>query len=312
MSENAPKATYTRKEVLRLLAITERQLRGWERHNLIRHAETFAFNDLIALRTLMKLCESRISITKIKAAISAVRARLRHIEDPLRELKVISEGSRIRVEVNGQQMESLSGQLLFNFDRAELKRLLSFPAAKKSEESQQGKRHSAERCFQQGLEYEQNGAVADAIKAYETAVDLDPGSAGAWLNLGTIFFNARQYSRSEGFYKKALEADPGYALAHFNIANLYDERGNYAKALHHYQRAVELSPGYADAHYNLALLHQGTGQVMDAMRHWTTYLRLDPGSAWGAIARRELDKIRKSTVVPGFRQKSTGTRPVLD
>ena len=175
-----------------------------------------------------------------------------------------------------------------------------FPDRKKTEESR-GRRESAEKWFQRGLECEQTGAIPEAIKAYESAVALDPTSAGAWLNLGTIFFNARQFSKAEGHYRKALEADPKYALAHFNIANLYDERGDYERALRHYQEAVRLHPSYADAHYNLALLFQGSGQVMDAVRHWKTYLKLDPTSSWAAIARRELDKLRRYTVVAGKR-----------
>jgi Tfp pilus assembly protein PilF len=287
-----------------MLAVTEQQLRGWERHDLIPRRETFAFSDLIALRTLMRLRQSRISPAKIRAAVSAIRERLRGVTDPLKEVKVFSEGKHIRVEIAGQHMEPVSGQLLFNFDHEELARLLSFPG-KPPQENGRTRRESAERWFQRGLEYEQSGAVHDAIQAYEMAVGIDSGSAGAWLNLGTIYFNARQFTKAENHYKRALEADPQYALAHFNIANLYDDQGDHRRAMTHYQHAVRLNPAYADAHYNLALLYQGAGHVMEAVRHWKTYLKLDPGSSWGAIARRELEKLRKSTVVQGARRKKT-------
>ena len=300
MAEITPKDSYTRTEVLRLLNISERQLRAWERHELVRPAEFFAFSDLIALRTLIKLKEARVPSQKIRLAVEAIRDKMRYVADPLKELKVYSEGKRIRVEISGQQMEPLSGQLLFDFDQKELRRLLSFPGAKPNKKDQQAQKENAERWFQRGLELEQTGAPIDqALEAYETAVKLDPGSAGAWVNLGTIHFNARRFPKAEEFYGKAIEADPKYALAHFNLANLYDELGFYDKALDHYRDAVALNPQYADAHYNLALLYQGNGQVMEAVRHWKTYLRLDPGSAWGAIARRELGKLRKSTLLDG-------------
>jgi tetratricopeptide (TPR) repeat protein len=305
--DTAPKATYSRAEVRRLLAITERQLKGWEQHSLIQPTETFAFSDLIALRALVKLRENKIPPARIRSALAAVRERIHDIEDPLKELKVLSDGKRIHVEVNGQHMEPVSGQLLFNFDRVELSRLLAFPARSTRDDSR-NRRESAEKWFQRGLECEQTGAVQEAIHSYQTAVQQDPGSAGAWLNLGTIFFNAGQLGRAESHYRKALEADSDYALAHFNVANLYDERGDYRRALVHYQHAVRINPTYADAHYNLALLYQGSGQVMEAVRHWKIYLKLDPGSSWGVIARRELEKLRKSTVVQGLRRaRSTGT-----
>jgi tetratricopeptide (TPR) repeat protein len=298
--EIAPKAVYSREEVRRLLDLSERQLRGWEKNRLFPVLELFAFSDLIALRTLVKLRDSRIPPARIRDVLAALRERLQGVTDPLKQLRLVSDGRRIHVQVGANAMEPISGQLLLNFGEAELKRLVSFPDRKKTDESR-SRRESAEKWFQRGLECEQTGAVPDAIKAYESAVALDPTSAGAWLNLGTIHFNARQFSKAESNYRKALEADPKYALAHFNIANLYDERGDYERALRHYQEAVTLYPSYADAHYNLALLFQGSGQVMDAVRHWKTYLKLDPGSTWASIARRELEKLRRHTVHTGKR-----------
>jgi len=68
------------------------------------------------------------------------------------------------------------------------------------------------------------------IEAYEKAVELDPHSAGALVNLGTIYFNARDLARAERYYRQATEVDPSYALAHFDLANLFDERGDRPKA----------------------------------------------------------------------------------
>ena len=96
-----------------------------------------------------------------------------------------------------------------------------------------------------------------------------------------------------------MEADDDYALAHFNLANLYDERGRRELAEQHYARALEIAPTYADAHYNLALLQQGSNRMMEAVRHWNAYLKLDPSSQWAKVARRELEKLRKATVVHG-------------
>lgn len=294
---------YSREEVRRLLGVSERQLRGWEKHRLIPSLEQFGFTDLIALRTLTKLRENRIPPAKIRTVLGALRERLDGVTDPLKELRLVSDGKRIHVQVDGNSMEAISGQLLLNFDKAELKRLVSFPDRKKAEDSR-SRRESAEKWFQRGLECEQTGAIQDAVRAYESAVGLDPTSAGAWLNLGTIFFNARQFAKAETHYRHALEADPKYALAHFNIGNLYDERGDYDRALRHYQEAVRLHPTYADAYYNLALLFQASGHVMDAVRQWKTYLKLDPSSSWASIARRELTKLRSYTVVAGKRART--------
>jgi tetratricopeptide (TPR) repeat protein len=302
VSGTAAKQAYSRAGARRLLKITERQLQSWERQKLVASSETYGFKELLALRTLIKLRSSRVPPLTLRRALNALVAKLRDIEDPLTQLKIYAHGRRIRVDLEGRAMEAESGQLLLNFDQGELTRLLEF-RVKDGSGAERERRASAEQWFQRGLELEQTGApIEQVIEAYQKALELDPTSAGALVNLGTIHFNARSWKEAEQYYKQAIEADPDYALAHFDLANLYDERGDRSKALEHYQAALRFSPNYADAHYNLALLYQGANQPMKAVRHWSEYLKLDPSSQWSKIARRELAKLRAATVLPGSRR----------
>ncbi len=299
MAGTAAKQAYSREETRRLLRISERQLASWERQKLVRRVSAYGFRELLALRTLVKLRHNRVAPVQIRRALAALREKLKHIEDPLTDLKLYADGKKIHVEIGENSMEAVSGQLLLNFRERELNRLLQFPT-KDSGGVERDRRLTAERWFQRGLDLEQSGApAAEIIEAYRKAIDLDPKSAGALVNLGTIYFNSRDWPEAEQHYLDALEVDPEYALAHFDLANLYDERGEREKALAHYESALRVSPNYADAHYNVALLYQGSNQPMKAVRHWSAYLKLDPNSHWANIARRELAKLREATVVPG-------------
>lgn len=283
------------------MKVTEKQLCAWEAKHLVPVCENYGFKELLALRTIIKLRRAHRPVPQIGRAVEALAAKLDHIHDPLTELKLYADGKHIRVEVDGHSMEAESGQLLLNFDKVEISRLLEFRAPD-SASAERERRATADRWFQRGLELEQTGAPAnEIIEAYQKAIDLDPRAAGAMVNLGTLHFNARNWREAEHFYRMALEADPNYPLAHFDLANLYDERGDRTRAMEHYQSALRISPNYADAHYNLALLYQGSNQTMKAVRHWTTYLKLDPGSQWSTIARRELSKLRTQTVLPGLK-----------
>jgi tetratricopeptide (TPR) repeat protein len=294
----AAKQEFSREEARRLVDVTERQLKSWERQKLLAPREAFGFKEILALRTLLKLRRNRVPPAQIRRALAALSRTLRHVEDPLTQLKIYAAGKKIRVEVEGGAMEAESGQLLLNFNQGELNRLLEF-RVKEDLSAERDRRAGAERWFQRGLELEHTGApVEHVIEAYQKALELDRQSAGALVNLGTIHFNARNWKEAERCYLEALNADPAYALAHFDIANLYDERGDRAKALEHYQAALRLSPQYADAHYNIALLYQGSNEPMKAVRHWSAYLKLDPSSHWATIARRELAKLRDAAIVP--------------
>ena len=285
-----------------MLRISERQLRSWENQGLIPAREDFALNDLLALNTLIKLRQNHVPPLQVRRAIAALRQKIQHVSDPLTQLRIYSEGGRIRVDIDGSTMEPLSGQLLLNFGPAEINKLLAFPAGRTEPEraQQHKKRIEAELLFEKGLEMEHSGAAAgDIIAVYEHAVALDPTSTGALVNLGTVYFNLRRYDQAEAHYVRAIEADPGYALAHFNLGNLYDEQGKRSQALEQYSLALKTNPQYADAHYNLALLYQTIGETMKAVMHWKAYLKVDPSSSWSAIARRELEKLKDATIVRG-------------
>lgn len=265
--------------------------------------EEFHFQDLIALKVLLRLKALGLSAKKLRDSFDSLREKLSDIENPLAELRVYGEGGQIRVEVAGKKMEALSGQLLFDFDQAEIRRLLSFPGAeartdKESREQQRKTRSEAESWFQRGLELEQSGAdKREAIEAYQKALELYPQLSGAHVNIGTIYFNARKWREAQKHYEQALQSDPQYALAHFNLANLHEELGRSSLAITHYKKALEIHPSYADAHYNLALLFQTRERVMEALRHWKQYLKLDPTSYWAAIAKREMTKLKEAALV---------------
>jgi tetratricopeptide (TPR) repeat protein len=303
VSGSSTKEIFSRDEVCRYLHISERQLASWERQQLVPASQQLRFQDLLALKTLAELRRSRVAPATIRKAVVALRKTVGHVGDPLRELRIYAQGSKIRVDIDGRTMEPVSGQLLLDFGAEEIKTLLAFPRAERPQEPA-ARRHKrefeAEALFEQALRLEQSGApFADIVATYEGAIEADPNSTGALVNLGTLYFNARKYNDAEKYYKRALEVDPGYALAHFNLGNLYDERGDRTRAMQHYVDALRSNPSYADAHYNLALLYQNSGQKMKAARHWREYLKTDPGSSWAAVARRELEKIKNDTIVQG-------------
>ena len=293
-----PDTTYTRAQARRLLGISEAQLRGWENKRLIPAQQNYNLSDLLALKTLHKLSRSRLSAAQIQAVLAAVREKVGELEEPLKQLRILREGRRITVVIGGQKMEPLSGQLLLDFGGEELARLLDFPRLPSP--ASHSRAREAEQWFENGLALEQQGAPTEQIvEAYQRAIELDPRSVGAMVNLGTLYYHRRRWAEAEYWYRRALEAEPGYALAHYNLGNLYDELDEADRAIEHYQQAIRLKPDYADAHYNLALLYQSTGQSMKAAHHWRTYLRLDPSSPWAAIARRQFEKLRKTTLVHG-------------
>ena len=285
--------TYTRSEVRRILKISENRLRSWERLDLCERRSEFGFADLIALKTLQKLRERRIPATRIKSSLASLSKKLAGIKRPLWDLKIVSDGKRVAVELPGGKMEALTGQMLFDFDASSLKPVteLSNRAGAAADRTRQ-----AEDWFRRGLELEETGSdVQEAIAAYRKAVELNPDAAGAWVNIGTLLYQQRELEEAERCYRQALEASPGYALAHFNLGNICEESERLPEAVNHYRLALRMQPEYADAHYNIALVYERAGEPMRAAKHWRSYLNLDSTSPWALIARRQLEGILEVT-----------------
>lgn len=287
---------YSPQQACRHARITKQQLKAWQRLGLIADVTEFQYGDVLALRALGAMKAAGLAGRDLVNAVARLAGTPRNTQ-PLAHVRIVKRGRRVFAKLPDHEIELRSGQTGFSFDTAATVGLEK-PAPKQD----QKRRAEAESWFQRGLELEHAGASQEEIvAAYRKAVELDDQSAGAFVNLGTVYFNSRRWREAERYYRKALEADPSYPLAHFNLANLFDENGDRRAAQQHYLEAIRLRPGYADAHYNLALLFQSGGQTMKAIQHWKTYLSLDASSSWAAIARREMKKLQQASLVSGPR-----------
>lgn len=296
---------FSRREVCRLLKIDNRQLKSWERQRLIPELPHYKFTDLLKLKRLVKLRAEHAHPRLVRNALNALDEYLKKVPHDGDDVQIYKEGRRVRIQIGKHHLEPGSGQMLFDFAEEEINKLLHLPTAGKNAANMAQRvrdKLEADRWFEHALELEQSGApYEEVIASYQKTIELDPKSAGALVNLGTVFFNGHAWSDAEEQYLRALQIDPNYALAHFNLGNLYDEQDDLAGAEKHYLAALQLHPNYADAHYNMALLYQGMRDFIRAVRHWRAYLKLDTNSTWSKIARRELEKLESLTIVQGNR-----------
>ena len=280
---------YCRRDVLRIFRIREQQLRIWERNGLIACAENYSFQDLGQLRKLRELGVQRISVGSIRDAVVAMRA-VSGLPEPLLEAGLDLPGSSTRGLVfrhSGAVMEPVAGQYLLDFSGN--RRTALAPIYYRTISSRERDLQTA-RLFTRAVHAEESGRTDEALLAYDDVFALTPGHAASAINVGTIFYNRRDFARAEQFYRMATESDASYALAFFDLGNVLDELKRLPDAITAYRHAIALQPRYADAHYNLALALERNGQRRSALSHWTTYLALDNSGAWASHARAQLRK----------------------
>ncbi len=106
-----------------------------------------------------------------------------------------------------------------------------------------------------------------------------PWHVSAWINLGVINYEERDFQESYSNFHKALELDSERCLTCFNLANACEELGKFGEAFDNYERAITLNPCYSFAHFNLALLHQKVGNSIKALQCAERYHQLEPDAA---------------------------------
>jgi tetratricopeptide (TPR) repeat protein len=273
---------YNRQDVLRILQVSGRQLQGWERAGLIDVLETYTFQQLSQLRKLRLLSSQRIRSSRIHASIVAMQ-RASGMANPLLEAGMVSAGSRVVFRHEGAIYDPLSRQLVFDFEAQGGPAQCTVVGAAAS---QRFRVAQASELFYQAVRMEDDqGGSRRVIELYLRAIEPNPEHAAALINLGTIYYNQRQYLQAEEAYRRATVADPKYALAFFDLGNALDELQRLSEAIEAYRTAIRLVPKYADAHYNLALAYERIGEHRRALPHWMTYARLDPTGPWSNHAR---------------------------
>lgn len=282
-----PVTSFSRQDVLRILSIHPKQLRGWERSGLVSPATTYSFQDLVQLRKLRDLRATRLSAASIRASVKAMRS-VSGMANPLVEAGTARRGSRLIFRHSGASMEPIARQFVLDFDADSH----LVPAAMETVTMSAAQREARTNgLFLEAVRCEESGKTGDATAIYHEIIACDPGHAPSCINLGTIFYNQRQFSEAERLYRQATQADPEYALAFFDLGNVLDELQLLPDAIEAYRTAIGLVPMYADAHYNLALAYERTGQRRKALRHWTAYIKLDPVGPWATHARGQRSKI---------------------
>ena len=139
--------------------------------------------------------------------------------------------------------------------------------------AQAQKEADAEKFYDQGLYAKESGCPDAALAFYRKALSLAPAFVSAWINLGTLQCNRRNFLEARTCYYRAVRVDPNSGLAWFNIANILEYEGYFEEAVDCYQRALAVSSEYVDAHYNLALVYRRLGEYRKEAKHFALYLK---------------------------------------
>lgn len=293
---------YSLGDVARILKVSPRRLRYWQKTQLVESlpvdsvADGLGFRDLVVLRTIVSLLDKGIPLQRIRRNIEHLRDRLPELDEPAAALRLWDETSARLVVRHEGRLEEAEGQLLLEFmesgNESEGPSGSSVAELIPDRQADAGDaRLDAVAWFERGCELDaDSNRWAEAIEAYEKALEVEPDFADAYCNLGAVRYNQGQRAEARRAFEACLQLEADHIEANFNLANVLEEEGEDSLALAHYRRALAADPLYPDLHINLALLYEKRGRGAAACDHWRRYLQLDPGGSWSDVARLRLER----------------------
>lgn len=109
------------------------------------------------------------------------------------------------------------------------------------------------------------GADAWTVASYQQAAALDPINPNLRIALGGVYFAQKNWTDAIRLFQSAVDLKPDLANAHYNLASAYREKGDFAPAVSAMQRTMDLldksSADYTKASSELAELQKKVGEI---------------------------------------------------
>ena len=123
----------------------------------------------------------------------------------------------------------------------------------------------------------QTGDARKAFRYLKKGIQLDPGIAGLWVNLGALYSRNSHYDMAERAYHQALVIQPSNKSALINLTNILvylerqEEADYYLRKVTYYR---DHNPYY---HYSLAQEAYQGQEYQQALKHLRAAIRLKKG-----------------------------------
>jgi tetratricopeptide (TPR) repeat protein len=137
-------------------------------------------------------------------------------------------------------------------------------------------RSTARDLIAEGARLGGEGRLEESIAVHLKALEADPGSSQAHVNLISLYGRRGRVQEAEAHYRKALALKGNLAEAHYNYGVLLASAGRRADAAEAFRRTLAIDPFHAAAHNNLGGLLAGQGVREEAAGHFRQALAVDP------------------------------------
>ena len=130
--------------------------------------------------------------------------------------------------------------------------------------------------LEQGLSYQQQGRLREALDTYRRLLNTDPHHFEALHSTGILYGQMGRFEEALRFITEASKVQPADFSAHYNRGKALQELKRFDEALAAYDKALSLKPDFAEAYNNRGNVLKALHRYDEALSDYDKALSLKP------------------------------------
>ncbi len=147
---------------------------------------------------------------------------------------------------------------------------------------------SLDAYFGLGNAYTRQNNFAEAEKAYQEALKINPNHTATLSNLGVALYQQGRLEEAIATFEKALKVSPDDAETHYLLGAAQLQLGKMNEAEASLLKALEINKNLPEARFGLAMLRKVQGRNDDAIAEFEAFLAGPPAQDPQAKVQAEL------------------------
>jgi tetratricopeptide (TPR) repeat protein len=137
-------------------------------------------------------------------------------------------------------------------------------------------KNTMEYHYKHGLVLFKINKFEEGIKAFDTAIAMDPGKSGSYINRGKGFMELKRYEAARRDFEKAVNLDPRDTTSYLYLAMAHYQLGNYQEAVEANTEVIILAPQKAKGYYNRGIAYGLLRDYESAIADFNQAIALNP------------------------------------
>jgi tetratricopeptide (TPR) repeat protein len=128
-----------------------------------------------------------------------------------------------------------------------------------------------------GEKLHKSGQYQEAVQTFQQAIQIDPASEEAYLNLGNSHYELGSYASADDTFRHVIKINPTNSTALFYLGLSLSQQKKYVESIPYFNKAGMLDSDFEQLSlFYIGRAHSETGDPQKAIEIWERAIEVDP------------------------------------